>query len=206
MSMIPIPNYLKEYASTSSQKGNELSFILRCTCGCEDFYVLENIFTKDEKALVNEYEKNVPNIRWHSIYGELDSNGKPYNYIKILGLFKKRIVFPQAPVFMKVNVIKGICSHCQQEVVLFDSRYHGYDGMTSNDEEVRKYTPVFKQVDNKTYGVIVAIENEQTLESFNEIISEQCSYEFYSNSFISISIYTKEEYGKKRILYSFETA
>lgn len=203
--MIPIPDYLKEYASMSSQKRNQLSFMLRCPCGCEDFYILENTYTNDEKALVNEYEKKTPKIRWHSIYGELDSNGKPYNYIKILGLFKKKIVFPQTPVFMKVNVIKVVCTHCQQEFVLFDSRYHGYDGIISDDEDAKKYNPQFKAKWQKSHSILVEIENAPSLEAFNEMVDKKCSCEFYSNAFISISIYAIEDNGKRKMLYDFET-
>ncbi len=204
--MIPIPDYLRQFASEISEKGTRLSFKLRCSCGSEVFDILENTYTDDEKELVEKYEESIPNAGGHTIYGGLDSDGKPYNYIKILGLFKKRIIFPQAPVFMRVDVIKTVCSQCQQEIVVFDSRYHGYYGMISDDEDARKYNPYFKQKGQKSHSIIVEIENEPSLEAFNEIIDKQCSCEFYSNAFNTISIYAIEENGKRKMLYDFETA
>lgn len=204
--MIPIPDYLKQYALEQTQKDNRLSFKLRCSCGCETFSVLGKNYTKDENILVKEYKENIPNTRWHSIYGGVDSSGKPYSFIKILGIFKKQITFPQTPVFMEIDVIKAVCSQCQKEIVIFDSRYYGYDGMTSNDEEAKKYILHFKQRDHKLYGIKVSIENEPSLEAFNEVLNEHYSLEFYSNSFSRISIHGLDEKGKQKLLYDFETA
>lgn len=204
--MIPTPDYLKQYSSKQTQKGNLLSFKLKCSCGCESFTILEKNYTNDEKRLIKEYEDSLPKIGWHSIHGELDSAGKPCHYIKILGIFKKHITFPPTPVFMEVNVVKAICLKCQKEIVLFDSRYHGYEGMIANDEEAKKYIPLFKQRGNGSYNIIVTIENEPSLEAFIENLNEQCSYEFYSNSFSCICIYGLDNNGKKKLLYDFETA
>lgn len=204
--MIPTPDYLKQYATEQKQKGNQLSFKLKCSCGCDTFTILEKIYTHDEKRLISEYENKIPNTGWHSIYGGLDSNKKPCSYIKILGIFKKHITFPQTPVFMKVNVIKATCSQCQKEIVLFDSRYYGYEGMMSNDAEAKKYIPHFKPKGPKLHGIEVTIENEPSLEAFNEVWNEPCSLAFYSNSFSWIRIRGLDEKGKKLLLFDFETA
>lgn len=204
--MIPIPDYLREYASEGKQKGNRLYFSLRCPCGCEAFCLSENTYSEDEKILAKKYEKSLPDFGFHSIYGGTDSDGKPYSYIKILGLFRKRITFPDIPVFMRMNVIKALCSQCRKEIILFDSRYHGCNGMTSEDEEARNYQPLFSQRNNKPHGIIVAVENEPSLEAFNDAINGQYPYEVYADSFIGISIYSTEENGRKKLLYDFETA
>ena len=205
-SMIPIPDYLKQYALEQTQKDNCLSFKLRCLCGCERFNVWEKDYTNKENELIKEYKENIPDTGWHTIYGGVDSNGKPYNYIKILGIFKKQITFPKTPVFMEVDVVKAICSQCQKEIVIFDSRYYGYDGMTSNNEEIKKYIPHFKQRDNKLYGIKVSIQNVPSLEAFKEVWNGHCSFEFYSNSFSWICIQGVDENGKQKVLYDFETA
>ena len=204
--MIPTPDYLKQYAIEQKQKGNQLSFKLKCKCGCEMFTIFEKNYTNDEKRRISEYENKIPNIGMHSVYGGIDSNGKPYNYIKILGIFKKHITFPQMPVYMEVDVIKATCSQCQEEIVLFDSRYYGYEEMISNDEEAKKYIPHFKPINRKLYGIEITIENEPSLDAFNEILNEQCSLEFYSNSFSSICIYGLDEKENKKVLFAFETA
>ena len=204
--MIPTPDYLKQYAIAQKQKGNRLSFKLKCSCGCETFTILEKDYTHNEKKIIREYENKIPHTGWHSIYGGLDSNGKPYSYIKILGIFKKYITFPQTPAFMEVNVMKATCSQCQKEIILFDSRYYGYEGMISSDAEAKKYIPHFKLSSRKLYSIEVTVENEPSLEMFNEVSNKQCSLEFYSNSFSWIRIRGLDENGKKKILYDFETA
>lgn len=204
--MIPAPDYLKQYASEQMQKGNLLSFRLKCSCGCELFTILENSYTNEETRRIKEYEDSIPKTGLHTIYGGLDSNGNPYQYIRILGIFKKHITFPQIPVFMGVNVVKAICSHCQREILLFDSRYHGYDAMISDNKEVKKYIPVFKQRGNIAYGIEVTIENEPSLQAFTEALNEHCSYAFYSNSFHCIRLSGLDRNGKKKLLYAFETA
>lgn len=203
--MIPTPDYLKQYAIEQKQKGNQLSFKLKCSCGCETFTILEKNYTNDEKRLISEYENKIPYTGWHSIYGGLDANGKPYSYIKILGIFKKYITFPQMPMFIEVNVVKATCSQCQKEIVLFDSRYYGYEGMMSDDVEAKKYIPHFKPISRKLYSIEVSIENEPSLEAFNEVLKKQSSLEFYSNSFSWICIRGLDANGKKKILYDFET-
>lgn len=204
--MVPLPEYLKQYALEKKQKGNRCSFKVKCTCGCETFTVLKKNYTNDEKQLIKEYEASIPNTGWHTIHGGIDSNGNPYSYIRILGIFRKYVKFPAPPIFMEIDVIKAKCALCQNEIVLFDSRYHGYNGMTFNDEEVKKYIPHFKQRGNKLYHIEITIENEPSLEAFNEVIGEQCSLDFYSNSFSWIGIYGLDENGKKKLLYDFETA
>jgi hypothetical protein len=204
--MIPIPDYLKQYAVGKKQKGSRLSFKLKCTCGCEKFIIWEKEYTDDEKHLIQEYEDKIPHTGWHSIYGGLDTEGKPYSYIKYFGIFKKRVDFPQIPVCMNMNVIKAVCLQCQNDVVLFDSRTHGYDGMTSDHTEERNCIPHFKQRGNTPYSVEVAIENQPSLEAFNEMMEEQHSFAFYSNSFTSIRICGLGAKGKKELLYDIETA
>ena len=104
--MIPVPDYLKNYAFDISQKGSILSFNLKCSCGCEKFIVLNQTYTKEEIIQKEEYEKKVPNTGWHAIYGEQDSNGKFNQYIKVFGIFKKYIEFPDIPIFMNMKIMK----------------------------------------------------------------------------------------------------
>ena len=204
--MIPTPDYLKRYALQHIQGGKRLSFKLICSCGCKTFHVLEKNYTDDEKRLIEEYGNSISHAGGHSIYSGIDSEGEPYYYTRILGIFKKSITLPKAPVFMGIDVIKAMCSQCQKEIVLFDSRYYGYDGMTSADEDAKKYTPHFKQRDRKLYCIEITIENEPSLAAFSEVLGEPCSFEFYSNSFSCIWVHGLDENGKKQLLYDFETA
>lgn len=203
--MIPIPDYLKSYGIELLQKGDSLSFKLKCDCGCELFSVLKRSYSNEEKRLIQEYENNLPKLGMHTIYGEIDRDGNPIHYIKVLGLFKKKIIFPQAPSFMNIAAVKGVCSSCKKIIDIFDSRYHGYDGMLSVDRELQNYVPTFTP-SKKSYEIVIVIENDPSLEAFNENSNERYSYEFYSNAFYSIRVYGIDENGRKRMLFDAETA
>lgn len=204
--MIPTPEYIKKYALGEKQKGLKLSFGIKCSCGCEKFLIKKMNYTDEEKLIIKEYEDKFPDTGWHTIYGGIDSNGKHYAYIKILGIFKKYITFPKPPIFIDFNILKAICSQCNQEITLFDSRFHGYDGMISTDTEAKEYIPHFKLINNKLYSIKIEIENENDLESFVEVTGEECSSEFYSNAFGWIRISGIDVNGKKTILLELEIA
>lgn len=205
--MIPIPTYLSQYATEPTQKRNRFSFKLKCTCGCEKFSILNNAYTDDEKQEIKEYEDKSPNIGLHSLNGEIDSNGNPFYYIKIFGIFKKRIEIPEEPICMRVTVVKAVCSKCLKEILLFDNRYHGYDAVnTVSDEEAKKYIPHFKQKNKESYNVEIIVENESSLEKFMELLGEQCSFELYADSFSWIEIVGVDSKGKKKVFCDYETA
>lgn len=204
--MIPIPDYLKQYASELQQKGSGISFKLRCTCGCKSFVVLDKSYTEDKKRLIKEYEDSCPDVGWHSIHGGIGPDGKPCHYIKILGLFRKNIAFPEAPACMNINAVKACCAQCSSEIILFDNRYHGYDGMISDYDEEREYILHFSQKSSEICKLEIVVENAPSIESFCENTEEQCSHAFYSNAFSRITIYTVNEDGRKKQLYDFETA
>lgn len=204
--MIPVPNYLKQYASEKNQKSSRIFFRLKCTCGCETFFVPEKVYTKEEKELIKEYESKIPDTSWHILCGERDSDCNVRWYIRRFFIFKKYIEFPDQPSFMSVKVIKVNCSQCQKEIIVFDNRYHGYDGMISDNKEEKNYTPKFKENDSISYKIEITIENDVSLDEFNERTGEEHSYEFYSNAFSWIKICRIDANGKKKILCDEETA
>ena len=204
--MIPIPDYLRQYASNPLQKGNQLSICLNCSCGSKSFYIFEKNYSNNERKLIDQYEKSFPNTGLHSIYGEIDSNGNIYHYIKILGIFKKKIQIPTPPIFYTIHVTKAVCSKCQNEIVLFDNRYYGYDGMNADNEEAKNYVLDLKARNQKVYSIEVVVENELSLREFNEAIGENVSLEHYSNSFSRICIKGTDDSGKKTLLCDFETS
>lgn len=203
--MIPTPDYLKQYATAQKQKGNRLSFKIKCTCGCETFTVYEKDYTDEEKQLISEYESKIPKIGMHTIYGGVDADGKPYSYIKRFGIFKQYIKFPPIPVFMDFEIVKAVCSQCKKDVVLFDSRYYGYDGITSDNAEAKNYIPRFKEKDHKIYNIVINIWNMLSLEEFNNELNANCSLEEYSNSFGGISALGIDEKRNRIMLFDFET-
>ena len=76
----------------------------------------------------------------------------------------KEILCPPCPVFFLVNVVKAECSCCGREILLFDSRYHGYDAKYCNvlTDEDKAYIPTIKKIrriGNKTTGIKLKIKN-----------------------------------------------
>ena len=155
--MIGVPKYLSQYLSEKKQTGCTLSFKLKCICGCDVFSTVKNSCTPEEKRLQKEYEEKIPNTGWHTIYGGLDTNGKPYSYIKRFFFFKKHIVFPQEPVFMGIHVIKATCSQCKKEITVFDSRYHGYDSQFTSEEQ-KAYVPHFENSKERVGKITITME------------------------------------------------
>ena len=204
--MIPVPDYLKRYASNPIQKGNRLSFEVMCSCGCKLFHIFKINYSDDEKRLIEEYQKRLPRIGLHSVYGGWDAKGHHYQYIKILGIFKKKLEFPIPPIFESINISKVVCSKCQNEIILFDSRYHGYDAMNFDDKAAKKYELDFRVRDREIYGVEVVVENELSLREFQDAMGGACSLECYSNSFRHIRIKITDEKGKKFVICDSETA
>lgn len=188
--MVGVPEYLNKYVSEKKQQETRLSFKIKCTCGCEFFSILRNSYTKDEKRLKKEYEEKVPDPGWHTIYGGIDANGKPYSYIKKIFFFKKYIEFPPEPVFMGVNVIKAICSQCNNEIVIYDSRYHGYDSQFITEEQ-RLYVPHFENSKAINGNIFIS------LEQYDEV---DVSPEHFSRIQISVT-----EGDKRRKFFDAET-
>ena len=163
-----VTEYLRQYTSDKKQKGGSISFKLKCTCGCEAFYVVKNSRTPQEARMQKEYEEKLPNTGWHSIYGGLDANGEPYYYIKRFFFFKKRIMLPKEPVFMGIHAIKAICSRCQKEIAVFDSRYNGYDSQFATEEQ-KAYVPHFENSNEKAGNIKIVMEQCDGAEDFSRI-------------------------------------
>ena len=188
--MADIPEYLSGFASGKKQNGSRVSFQLKCPCGCELFSVVRNSRTPEEKRLEREYEENLPDIGWHTIYGDRDADGKLYSYIKKFFFFKKRIDFPPSPAFMDVNVIKATCSQCKKEFTVFDSRYHGYDAQFAAEEQ-KAYVPHFENSKAKTGNITVTLEQND---------EESVAPEYFS--WIQISVMNG---NKKHTFFDAET-
>ena len=188
--MTGVPEYLKPYSLTANQKSSRLSFQLKCTCGCDVFSIIGNSYTQEEKRIKKEYEDKIPDTGWHTIYGGIDASGKPYCYIKKFFFFKKYIELPQEPVFMGINVIKAACSQCQKEIVVFDSRYNGYDSQFTTEEQ-KEYIPSFENSKAEVGNITVALEQDDAEDIAPEL-------------FLGIRIAVKNG-QKKRIIFDAET-
>ncbi|MBR6430313.1 MAG: hypothetical protein IKS27_03785 [Oscillospiraceae bacterium] len=191
MIMIAVPAYLTSFADSIRTAKETLSFDIKCTCGCGSFKLVKNSHTAEEKKTLEEYEQSLPKTGWHTIYGGIDENGKPYSYIRKLFFFKKYIEFPPEPFFVNIKVVKAICESCKKEIILFDSRLNGYDSQESTDEEL-EYDPYFKKSNSQCCGVSVKLEQFE-----DENIDP--------NHFSWIWIYKKDG-SRKTVFFDEETA
>lgn len=190
--MIAVPNYMKPYADNVKIKKENVAFSLKCSCGCESFRLMQNVYTDEENRQIAECERiNNKRVGWHSIYGGLDKDGKPYQYIKFLGIFKKNIEWEPQPLCANIKVVKAKCISCGNEIVVFDSRFHGYDSMDTKKEEIA-YVAQFD-------------ENNKVNECYVEVMIEQNEETDDANLFSSIMIYAKRN-GKRQQFFEMETA
>lgn len=48
------------------------------------------------------------------------------------------------PLCANIKVVKAICTSCENEIVVFDNRFHGYDSENTTKEEL-DYAPHFSE-------------------------------------------------------------
>lgn len=212
--MVPIPKHLKENAVSQKESDNTVSFSLRCSCGCEQFIIIENYLSKDEKVLCKPYydalellHLDLPGKTFGSTYS-IDENGKGHHW-KLLsedGKQRREVIVPDRPFFVGISVIKARCPMCGRLIPVFDSRKNGYNGITSPNEEALCYEPHFKQKGKKQYKITITVENDPSLVEFQEATGNICSFDFYSDAYSWITIHGIDDSGKKIKLYDIETA
>ena len=211
---VPIPNYLKDIAVLEKQKETWVHFAVKCTCGCNKFLVFQNYFNREEKLMEKPYNDALMQI-YCSNYARTttkDEDGKVHYwrlYEPSKGLEGKHeeIIVPERPVFSGIAVIKIKCADCGREYVIFDSRIHGYDGMTGEeDKEAMGYVPHFKLKCKEAVSLSIKIENDESFDEFQENTDLGFTEEQYSDAFGWILVYKVDENGKKVKIFDWETA
>ena len=211
---IPIPRYLRHLAIPLKEQGTWTHFSIRCPCRGNRFWIYQNSFTKEENALVK------PVIdAWNEIYDPTkpravttDENGQKHYWrlfqpLKGLDGAHQEIIVPKCPFFMGISVLKATCAACGKEHLLFDNRIHGYDGMTGeHTREVLEYVPSFKLKCKTAVSLEIKVENDASLEVFEENTALGFTEEQYSDSFSWMVIYKTDEKGKKTKIFDTETA
>ena len=186
--MIGVPGYLKAYAQNENRRGENVSFDIRCSCGCELFHLRKNYLTVEELKVREERMRSRPGFR--TVYGELGEDGKIHHYIRRFFFFKQPVELPEAPPFDGVAVVKAVCGSCGKEIVLFDSRENGLDAELAS-EEAREYVPHFREDKPQYSAVCVSMEQDADVT-------------MDPNLFTRIRIYRKKA-GKKRCFFESET-
>ena len=206
-----IPAYLRHISREIRVKGDRTTFSLVCTCGCEEFDLFHNKFTKAEQAEYDRYVEEDERV-FRGSYASMctqDKDGKLRHWKIVFPEIKIEVFPPEMPPFATVVSWKARCSGCGAEHLVFDSRFHGYDGVFCSDGNNRGYLPHYvpRQTRNKApRRVEITTENDATLEQFRENTGIDCDQDAYSNGFGWISISTVDEQGKKTKLLDHESA
>lgn len=210
--MIPIPEYLSYISIFGYSKKDYVNFSIKCPCGCNTFFIYENELTKEEKKEVKPFYDAMLYLHGNDGYGcsiTVDENGTRH-FWKILSPDKSKkeeVYLPPKPLYAGIVVIKAKCESCGREHILFDNRFHGYDGMTSDKTaDVLAHKLFFKQKSKQSFSVTIKVENAPSLEDFNYQSETYFDEKQYSNAFSWIVIYRTNNFGVKKKLFDYETA
>ena len=206
-----IPAYLRPISREIRVKGDRTTFSLVCTCGNETFDLFYNKFTKEEQAEYDRYIQEEERV-FRGSYASMctrDKDGKLHHWKIVFPEIKIEVFPPEMPPFAAVVSWRARCSGCGGEHLIFDSRFHGYDGVFSNDGSCRDYEPHYVRRNTRDKAprrIEITTENDATLEQFRENTGIDCGYDAYSNGFGWISISTVDEKGRKTKILDHESA
>ena len=212
---MPIPNYLRNIAYSEQSENKFTSFDLKCKCGSVLFDIYENHLTKEEKELCKPYFKALDHAvsGGYSSFATMDDEGKTHYWINLSHSVngpKEEVFIPPAPTCAHIHSIKIKCSECGSEYIIFDNRYHGYDGKFCREisYEEKNYIPHYKKKrrrDDLPVRICIKVEHDLDIDEFEENTDINCSFEEYTEAFTWLVIYTIDSSGKKRKIVDLET-
>ena len=206
-----VPAYLRHISREIRTKGDRTTFALVCTCGNDRFDLFHNKFTKEEQAEYDRYiaeEERVFRGSYASMCTQ-DKDGKLRHWKIVFPEIRIEVFPPEMPSFASVVSWRARCCQCGTEHLIFDNRFHGYDGIFCNDGQNRDYVPNYVQRSNREKAprrVEITTENDVTLAQFKENTGIDSDQDAYSNGFGWISISIVDEKGKKTKLLDHESA
>lgn len=209
--MIPIPTHLRPLSEVRKTSKTTTTVSLRCPCGCDNFFMHENVLTKEEKAAEKPYYDALDQKYCNPCKHTVDENGVVHYWRYLTDNHMsgpvEEIIVPERPYFSGISVVKLICAGCQAEYVVFDSRIHGYDAKTTGtDDQTLSYTPHFRQKMKQSASFEIKIENDESYEAFIEDTGLDFDEDGYADAFSWLWIYATNESGKKKKVFEFETA
>ena len=211
--LIPVPAYLKEKTQIVSASNSWISLSLFCSCGCRAFIPYINCYTAEEELLMKPYYDALNYLLSgcpaSTCTKDEDGTLHHWRLLTHAGLTgpKEEVFIPPKPFFAGITVVKVKCEICGAEHIVFDSRYHGYEGISSDHtQEELLYQPCFRPKCRSALGIEIKVENDPSLEAFVENTGLQFTEEQYSNAYSWIKIYAVNPDGKKRMFFDHETA
>lgn len=197
------PLYLSKYLINQIEKKDVLILRIGCECGCSSFRFLENFEDKEtehkEKKLMSMFAKT------NERYIDPDTKAKYFVKRNIFGKIKIKIPESELDNFGSARIVKAVCTSCKREIILFDSRYHGYDAVVGNKQNLDKnrqyqYREMANQIMQLEIELLQDIPYDEFLDEFGLELAEN-----YSNAFSYITIYGLDEKGRRHRLFEEET-
>ena len=206
-----IPQYLREIATKRKVRDGRTTFAITCGCGCGLFDIFVNSHTAEEKKALADYEKANEKIfrRSWAIKGTVDENGVHHTWRYLAPGIRVEVFPPEVPVFASLVCWKLRCSGCGKEHLIFDNRFHGYDGAFCSEDADRDYQPRFRQRvfrDGLPRRIEITTENDRTIEEFRENTGMDCNFDTWSNAFGWIGVDALDSRGKRTRILESETA
>lgn len=137
---LPIPYHLRGIAEETACTKDTLTLQLRCPCGCTLFRIFQNTLTDEEQAQLQPYTDALAAIAsggYPDFAGMADH--MKTGYLRDFHL-------PERPAFADLKRFTVQCTACDAAAVIFDSRYHGYDGAVCGTEIPPDYEPKMEQI------------------------------------------------------------
>ena len=206
---VPIPNYLKQIAVPEKMLDALALFSIKCTCGCNQFWVYTNYLNKQEIALKKAYCDAEEALFSEDLFENFtkDKRGK-LHYWRFLEPEKgwdgklEEVVLPEYPFFLNIQVIKAKCVDCGEEHLIFDSRIHGYDAAAAQKVTAQElaYKPHFRRKWKEPMKLSGMLFNEPTLKDFQKSKAKlrNFSEEEYANSFYELHVSKVADSGKPK--------
>lgn len=192
--MIPKPKYIEDILEITESGKGFIKCDVVCKCGSKHFVGFYNILEKTKEQ--EEYEKQLQVFfRKHKNVTVSTENGVEYLCGR-KSIFHKTVEKIESKKFDNTEIIKAKCVCCDNEYVLFDSRFNGYDANLPERERVydantyRFEKIKWKNDDEGAATFSVSISGEDSLNDFVDKAYET-DFEKYSNSFENISIDVK---------------
>lgn len=211
--MIPVPEYLRKNGKVLKTGKSWTQFRFVCDCGCESFLPYQNCYNAEEEKAMKPYYDALDYLLtgegWSTCTIDEDGALHHWKFFSEDGLDeeKEEVILPEEPFFAGITVVKVQCTRCGAEHILFDSRYHGYDGVTGSPaEEALTYQPHFRPKCRSAVAVEVKVENDPTVEAFRENTGLELDAGQYANAFSWIAIYVVSALGKRKKIFEAETA
>jgi len=148
-----IPKHLKSYVVMVNEPKSlndifKVAASIKCSCGVDAFNIVTEKWEQSHEskeaekqinALKERYKKNFPSNRWRMmdsgykgrwwIFVEEKGNINNNKYLEdITDLWNVSLKDPLIPTYLS-----AICSKCSQQIVILDTRYHGYDAFAWQD-------------------------------------------------------------------------